>query len=74
MQRISSTGQITGESDFYTEGCLGKRGLFLPVFLLYYCIVLYKGARVWMFFGFLFAFGGIIGSLWILIQKFLVVG
>ena len=37
-------------------------------------LCLFKGARVWMFFGFLFAFGGLIGSLWILIQKFLVVG
>ena len=27
-----------------------------------------------MFFGFLFTFGGLVGSLWILIQKFLVVG
>lgn len=56
MVNAISTQQVTGTDDFYTEGCLGKRG-----------------ARVWMFFGFLFTFGGLVGSLWILIQKFLVV-
>ena len=32
------------------------------------------GARAWLFVGFLFAFGGLIGSLWILVQEFLVPG
>ena len=31
-----------------------------------------RGARVWIFFGFLFAFGGLVGSLWIFIQQFIV--
>ena len=31
-------------------------------------------ARAWLFIGFLFAFGGLIGSLWIFIQQFLVPG
>ena len=31
-------------------------------------------ARAWLFVGFLFAFGGLIGSLWIFIQQFLVPG
>jgi hypothetical protein len=33
-----------------------------------------KGARAWLFVGFVFAFGGLIGSLWIFIQQFLVPG
>ena len=33
-----------------------------------------KGARAWLFVGFVFAFGGLIGSLWIFIQEFLVLG
>ena len=33
-----------------------------------------KGARAWLFVGFVFAFGGLIGSLWIFIQEFLVPG
>ena len=32
------------------------------------------GARAWLFVGFIFAFGGLIGSLWILVQEFLVPG
>ena len=32
------------------------------------------GARAWLFVGFVFAFGGLIGSLWILVQEFLVPG
>ena len=31
-----------------------------------------KAARVWLFFGFLLAFAGLIGSLWVFIQMFLV--
>ena len=31
-----------------------------------------RGARAWLFFGFLFSFAGLIGSLWILIQVFIV--
>jgi hypothetical protein len=31
-----------------------------------------RGARVWMFFGFLFAFGGVVGSLWVFVQQFIV--
>ncbi|CAI8053610.1 Transmembrane protein 50B [Geodia barretti] len=31
-----------------------------------------KGARAWLFVGFVLAFGGLIGSLWILVQEFLV--
>ncbi|XP_003388444.1 PREDICTED: transmembrane protein 50B-like [Amphimedon queenslandica] len=31
-----------------------------------------RAARAWLFIGFLFAFGGLIGSLWIFIQQFLV--
>lgn len=33
-----------------------------------------KAARVWLFFGFLFVFAGLIGSLWVFIQVFLVPG
>ena len=33
-----------------------------------------KGARAWLFVGFVFAFGGLIGSLWVFIQEFLVPG
>ena len=33
-----------------------------------------KAARVWLFFGFLLAFAGLIGSLWVFIQMFLVPG
>ena len=33
-----------------------------------------RGARAWLFVGFMFAFGGLIGSLWIFIQEFLVPG
>ena len=33
-----------------------------------------KGARAWLFVGFVFAFGGLIGSLWVFIQQFLVPG
>ena len=33
-----------------------------------------KAARVWLFFGFLFTFVGLIGSLWVFIQVFLVPG
>jgi hypothetical protein len=31
-----------------------------------------KGARAWLFVGFVLAFGGLIGSLWILVQEFIV--
>ena len=65
-----STGQVTGET--YTDGCMGQRGSYC--LLLDTSVCLFLGARIWFFFGFLFAFGGLIGSLWILIQKFLVVG
>ncbi len=33
-----------------------------------------KGARAWLFVGFVLAFAGLIGSLWIFIQEFLVPG
>lgn len=33
-----------------------------------------RGARAWLFVGFMLAFAGLIGSLWIFIQKFLVPG
>lgn len=33
-----------------------------------------RGARAWLFVGFVLAFAGLIGSLWIFIQEFLVVG
>ncbi len=33
-----------------------------------------KGARAWLFVGFALAFGGLISSLWIFIQQFLVPG
>ena len=32
------------------------------------------GARAWLFVGFVFAFGGLLGSLWVLIQQFVVPG
>ena len=42
----------TGESDFYTEGCLGKAvGHFFDFTKLRY----HKGAQVWKFFSILFA-------------------
>ena len=31
-----------------------------------------KGARAWLFVGFVLAFGGLLGSLWVLIQQFIV--
>lgn len=33
-----------------------------------------RGARAWLFVGFVLAFAGLIGSLWIFIQEFLVPG
>jgi hypothetical protein len=33
-----------------------------------------RGARAWLFVGFVLAFAGLIGSLWVFIQKFLVPG
>lgn len=33
-----------------------------------------KGARAWLFIGFVLAFAGLIGALWIFIQEFLVPG
>lgn len=59
--------------DTYTEGCLGRRGKW--VWLSGVVILsLLLAARAWLFIGFLFAFGGLIGSLWIFIQQFLVPG
>lgn len=31
-----------------------------------------RGARAWLFVGFVLAFGGLLGSLWVLIQQFIV--
>lgn len=33
-----------------------------------------RGARAWLFVGFVLAFAGLIGSLWVFIQEFLVPG
>lgn len=33
-----------------------------------------RGARAWLFVGFALAFAGLIGSLWVFIQQFLVPG
>lgn len=41
---------------------------------VYSCVLVCVGARAWLFFGFLFAFMGLIGSLWVFIQQFLVPG
>ena len=45
-----------------------------PLFLTEHVSYNIVGARAWLFVGFVFAFGGLIGSLWILIQEFLVPG
>ena len=37
-------------------------------------IVFVLAARAWLFVGFLLAFGGLVGSLWVFIQQFLVPG
>ena len=69
--------------DTYTEGCLGRRGQYQSSIirrgytnwmLLFIFYSFLAAARAWLFIGFLFAFGGLIGSLWIFIQEFLVPG
>uniref|UniRef100_A0A8B9GKY9 Transmembrane protein 50A n=1 Tax=Amazona collaria TaxID=241587 RepID=A0A8B9GKY9_9PSIT len=67
MINAVSNGQVRGDS--YSEGCLGQTGTehrhkTSP------CA--FQGARIWLFIGFMMAFGSLIASMWILFGGYVV--
>ncbi|NXB69753.1 TM50A protein, partial [Donacobius atricapilla] len=69
MINAVSNGQVRGDS--YSEGCLGQTGTrAVPGGTG--CPRAIAGARIWLFIGFMMAFGSLIASMWILFGGYVV--